>query len=162
MNTAISLFYTQLVTTAYCKRLCLLMQIWHPPPHSTQDLPKGKPCPQTRLVFMFDVVSLYIKAWARRPYTHTPVFSRSLPEVSTSSTTFGVCLRCALILSRYAETFVAMVHQGTALKQRKSTNSNPKRKNATPYWDIKWQNEWLQCNIIYCVCIYAALGYHTA
>ena len=107
----------------------------------------------------------YLEGRARHPYKHTPAFNRSLTEGSSSSASSGVCAQCRPILSQYEVTFKAMVHQGTALKKRKSINPNPKRTDATPYRDVKQQNEWLQSNVfdsmgnyLYCcACVCAPL-----
>ena len=108
----------------------------------------------------------YLEGRARRPYTHTPSLNRSLAEDSQVCASTGICMQCNPILSRYADTFKSMVHQGTELKKRKHMNPNPKRTDATPYRDLKRQNEWIQANVfdsmgnyLYCsACIRAALG----
>ena len=70
-------------------------------------------------------------------------------------------------LSRHmSEINKSMVHQGSALKRRKSANPHPKRGDATHYRDLVRQNEWLRSNMfdslgnyLYCSsCIRAAFG----
>ena len=109
----------------------------------------------------------YLEGRARQQYTHTPSLNRSLTEDSHSldSASSGICVQFKPVLDRYADTFKSMVHRGTELKKRKHMTPNPKCTGATPYRDLKRQNEWIQCNVfdtmgnyLYCHCICAALG----
>ncbi len=109
----------------------------------------------------------YLEGRGRHPYILTPSLRQALTEESTTSgTSSDVCAQCRPILSRYANTFKTMVHQGTALKKRKRANPNLKRSGSIPYRDVKQQNEWLQSNVfdsmgnyLYCcTCICAAFG----
>jgi len=89
----------------------------------------------------------------------------ALGEEQTSSL-LGVCPQCSPVLSRYQETFLSMVHQGSELKRKKCINPVPKKSDAIPYRDIVRQNEWIRqnCfdslgNYLYCAgCIRSALG----
>lgn len=108
----------------------------------------------------------YLEGQGRHPYILRPALKRTLAEESSSNASSDVCAQYRPILSRYADTFNAMVHQGTALKKRKCTNSNSKHTDSIPYRNVKQQNDWLQSNVfdntgnyLYCcACIYAALG----
>lgn len=108
----------------------------------------------------------YLEGQGRHPYILRPALKRTLAEESSSNASSDVCAQYRPILSRYADIFNAMVHQGTALKKRKCTNSNPKHTDSIPYRNVKQQNDWLQSNVsdtmgnylYYCACICAALG----
>ena len=109
---------------------------------------------------------------ARRPYTHTPALNRSLTEESDHGNdgevrdSVDVCAKCRPVLLRYAPIFKGLVHQGSDLKRHKRGNPYPKRANATPYQDLKRQNEWLRENMfdpmgncLYCrSCIRTSFG----
>ena len=88
-----------------------------------------------------------LKGQVRHPYILRPVLKCPLAEESSSNASSDVCAQCRPILSRYADTFNTMVHQGTALKKRKRTTPNPKRTDSIPYRDVKQQNDWLQSNV---------------
>ena len=83
----------------------------------------------------------------RHPYILRPALKCAVAEESASNASSDVCAQCRPILSRYADTFNTMVHQGTALKKRKHTNPNPKLTDSIPYRDVKQQNDWLQSNV---------------
>ena len=78
-----------------------------------------------------------------------------------------VCAQCYPVLSRHADTFKDMVHQGTELKKKKKINPYPKRPESelVHYCDITKQNEWLRENVFdslgnylyFCSCIRASL-----
>ena len=78
----------------------------------------------------------------------------------------SVCTKCTPILSRYCSIFKGLVHQGSALKKRKSLNPQPKRPDTTHYRDLNRQNDWIRENLIdpmgnylyCCPCIRASLG----
>ena len=109
-------------------------------------------------------IANFLEGRARSPYKHTPTFDPV--ELCSTCDSSDVCAQCRPILSRYADPFKTMVHQGTALKKRKSINPNPKRTGSIPYRDVKQQNEWLQSNVfdtmgnyLYCcACICTSLG----
>ena len=51
----------------------------------------------------------------------------SLEEASSSSASTGVCPQCEPVLSKYADTFKAVMHQGSDLKRKIAVNPHPKR-----------------------------------
>jgi len=53
----------------------------------------------------------------------------------------GVCPQCAPVLSRYQDTFLSMVHQGSQLKCKKCINPVPKKEDPIPYRDILRHNK---------------------
>ena len=85
----------------------------------------------------------------------------------TSTSISQVCPQCQPVLSRYADTFKGMVHQGSERKRKIAINPYPKRTGAdtTHYKDLVKQNEWLRHNVfdslgnyVYCsACIRLAL-----
>lgn len=107
----------------------------------------------------------YLAGRAKIPHRHTRVLRQSLEEAGPSSAS-GVCPQCDPVLSRYADTFKEMVHQGSELKRKKSINPHPKKVDSTHYRDLVKQNEWLRSNVfdtlgnyLYCAaCIRASLG----
>ena len=122
--------------------------------------------PKTRSEWRKKRRETYLAGRARSPYSHTPVLRRSLEEASSSSSCDGVCNQCFSVLTRYAPTFKAMLHQGSELKRKKAVNPHPKRADMIHYRDIVTQNDWLRSNVfdslgnyLYCCqCICAALG----
>ena len=113
----------------------------------------------------------FLDGRARKPHSRTRQalrrsFEEAQPGLSSSSAT-GVCAQCYPVLSRHADTFKGMVHQGTELKKKK-LNPYPKRPESdlVHYRDITKQNEWLRENVfdslgnyLYCCsCIRASLG----
>ena len=112
---------------------------------------------------------IYLDGRARNPHRHTPTLQKALTETdeeTASSAHSEVCLQCTPVLSRYRDTFLSMVHQGSELKRKKAINPAPKKDDAIPYRDIVRQNEWLRqnCfdslgNYLYCTSyIQSALG----
>ena len=109
---------------------------------------------------------VYLDGRAGNPHRHTPMLQMSLEEACSTAASTGVCPQCEPVLSKYADTFKAMVHQGSDLKRKIAVNPHPKRADTTPYRDLVRQNEWLRQNVfdslgnyLYCAaCIHAALG----
>ena len=100
----------------------------------------------------------YLEGRARGPYAHTPVLNQSFiedREAGPSTSTPGernenvgqnVCYKCEPVLSRYKDIFSGMVHQGSELKLKKSSNPHPKR-DMKHYRDMNAQNLWLRNNV---------------
>ena len=107
----------------------------------------------------------YLAGEARHPYRHTPTLRLSLSEDTGNGSDTGMCAQCRPILSRHAETFKAMLQQGSQLKRCQKVNPHPKKPDTAHYRDVKRQNEWLRENVFdsmgnylyYCSCIRAAL-----
>ena len=122
--------------------------------------------PKTRKERRSEQRTNYLEGRARHPYRHTPVLRASLAESPEASTSERICAQCKPILSRYADTFKELVHQGSQLKRVKHLYPNPKRSDCTHYRDLKRQNEWLRANVfdtmgnyLYCCqCIRIAFG----
>ena len=118
----------------------------------------------------------YLAGKARQAHTISAEVKASFeedeagPSQRTSSESLprndDVCMYCAPVLQKYAETFKGMKMQGTELKKRKKINPHPKKPNFCHYRDLKKQNEWLRNNVFdamgnylfCCKCIHTALG----
>ena len=61
--------------------------------------------------------------------------------------TSRICLQCKPVLSRYADTFKGMLHQGSELKRKIAINPHPSRPDTIHYRDLVSQNEWLRQNM---------------
>ena len=97
----------------------------------------------------------YLDGKARKPHKHTPVLKRSLEEASRNSSfnespsrqytsMAKICLQCKPVLSRYADMFKGIVHQGSELKRK---IAHPTKFDTTHYRDLVSQNEWLRKNM---------------
>ena len=119
-----------------------------------------------KITYISEQRTNYLEGRARHPYRHTPVLIASLAESPEASTSERICAQCKPILSRYADTFKELVHQGSHLKRVKHLYPNPKRSDCTHYRDLKRHNEWLRANVfdtmgnyLYCYqCIRVAFG----
>ena len=58
-----------------------------------------------------------------------------------------VCSQCKPVLTKYADVFRGMIHQGSQRKRKICTNPNPKKTEAIAYRDLVTQNEWLRQNM---------------
>ena len=85
-----------------------------------------------------------LSRWSRSTTSTRQALRKSFEEAqsSTSSAT-GICAQCYPVLSRHADTFKGMVHQGTELKKKKKVNPYPKRPESelVHYRDVTKQNE---------------------
>ncbi len=96
----------------------------------------------------------YLDRRARKPHHHTStqeVTERSsgTGDTPTTSSSSKICLQCKPVLSRYADTFKGMVHQGSELKRKVTINPHPTKPDTIHYRDLVNQNEWLRQNMFY-------------
>ena len=88
----------------------------------------------------------FLEDRVRSPYQHTPVFN-PVELCTCDSSDAMICAQCRPILSRYADPFKTMVHQGTALKKQKRTN--PTLSALIPFHTGTLSNKMIGCSLHY-------------
>ena len=85
----------------------------------------------------------FLDGQVRSPYQHTPVVN-PVELCTCDSYDTMICAQCRPIISRYADPFKTMVHQGTSLKKQKCTT--PTLSTLIPFHTGMLSNKMIGCS----------------